>query len=243
MNVFSPTRLTRSIWLLGALVLSSSTNSVSAAPVLDAQDQKVIDRLNWLLNRRVKKPNGQKINISITPTSRASEGYFSQVKMSGAPVQLKKKFGVSEFALQANNVHLDVNSLWNGNRVKTFKSQTRLRAVITENDLTSMLAQGRHTAPMSLRVKFLGTRISVSGNLNYMLLNGPVTGVGKLRMAPGNMVYLDILSLKLRGVEVPAFVKNQFSSRLNPLIDTSDLPFNPPFKSVTMIGKKAILST
>jgi hypothetical protein len=96
---------------------------------------------------------------------------------------------------------------------------------------------------MNLKVKFLGDKLGVSGNLNYMLLNGPVTGVGKLRMAPGHKVFLDILSLKLRGVEVPAFVKNQFSGRLNPLIDTSDLPFNPPFKGVTVIGKKAVLTT
>ena len=215
----------------------------AVAPPLDAQDQKVINRLSWLLNRRVKKPDGSNIAISIVPTARASEGYFSQIKMSGSPAQLKKKFRVSQFSLDARNVHLDVASLWHGNRVKTFESQTKLRAVITEDDLTSMLAQGGATQSMGLKIKFLGDKIGVTGRLNYALINGPISGIGKLRMAPGHRVFLDIYSLKLRGLEVPAFIKNQFSNHINPVIAYEDLPFNPPFKGVKMVGNKAILST
>jgi hypothetical protein len=163
--------------------------------------------------------------------------------MSGAPAQLKKKLRVTEFDLDAKNVHLDVASLWNGNRVKTFQSNTKLRAVITEDDFTDMLAQGKHTQGMNLKVRFLGDKLSVTGNLNYTLINGPIQGLGKLRMVPGHKIYLDILSLKLRGVEVPLFVKNQFAGHINPVIDYDDLPFNPPFKGVRVVGKKAILST
>ncbi len=233
-------------FLCGALVLHSGPAPLSAAPassILDAQDKKVIDRLSWLLNKRVKKPDGSKINISIVPTARASEGYFSQIKMSGAPAQLKKKFRVSQFALDARNVRIDVASLWSVNRVKTYQSQTKLRAVITEDDLTSMLAQGGATKKMGLKIKFLGDKIGVTGNLNYALINGPINGIGKLRMAPGHKVYLDILSLKLRGVEVPGFIKNQFSGHINPVIAYEDLPFNPPFKGIKMVENKAVLST
>lgn len=225
------------------MVIGGQSAPLVAAPVLDAQDQRVIDRLSWLLNKRVKRPDGSKINLSIVPTSRASEGYFSQIKMSGAPAQLKKRFRVSEFALDARNVRLDVASLWNGNRVKTYQATTRLRAVISENDLTTNLAKGGGTRDMGLKVRFLGDKIGVTGNLNYALINGPVNGVGKLRLAPGHKVYLDILSLKLRGVEVPGFIKNQFSNHINPIISYEDLPFNPPFKSVKMVGNKAVLST
>lgn len=239
-------RLALGAVLAGALFLHGDASSrimpAQAAPVLDAQDLKVVNRLNWLLNRHVKKPNGSKINISITPTARASEGYFSQILMSGSPAQLKKKFRVSQLNLDARNVHLDVASLWNGNRVKTFQSQTKLRAVISEDDLTSNLATGS-TRSMGLKIKFLGDRIGVTGNLNYALINGPIDGVGRLRMAPGHKVFLDILSLKLRGVEVPGFIKNQFSNHINPVIAYEDLPFNPPFKGVKMIGNKAVLST
>ncbi len=234
--------------LSGALFIHSESMRgdaaiLQAAPTLDASDQRVIDRLSWLLNKRVKKPDGSKISVSIVPTARASEGYFSQIRMSGSPAQLKKKFRVSEFALDARNVHIDVASLWNGNRVKTYQSQTKLRAVITEDDLTSMLSKGGATKNMGLKIKFIGDKIGVTGNLNYALINGPVDGVGKLRMAPGHKVYLDILSLKLRGVEVPGFIKNQFSGHINPVIAYEDLPFNPPFKGIKMVGKKAVLST
>ena len=215
----------------------------AATPKLDAQDKRVVDRLSWLLNRRVKKPNGSNINLTIVPTARASEGYFAQVKMSGAPAQLKKRFQVSEFSLNARNVRLDVPSLWNGNKVKTYQATTNLRAVISEDDLTTNLAKGKRTKEMDLKVRFLGDKIGVSGKLNYPLINGPVNGTAKLRLAPGHKVYLDILSLKLRGVEVPAFIKSRFSAHINPIISYEDLPFNPPFKSVRMVGNKAILST
>lgn len=230
--------------LVGAtLLLGAQGGALVAAPVLDAGDQRVINRLNWLLNKRVRRPDGSKINIVVVPTERASEGYFAQIRMSGTPAQLKKRFRVSDFALDARNVRLDVASLWNGNRVKTYASTTKLRAVITEDDLTTNLSKGGGTKNMGLRVRFLGDRIGVTGNLNYALINGPVSGTAKLRLAPGHKVYLDILSLKLRGVEVPGFIKNQFSGRINPIISYEDLPFNPPFKSVRMVGNKAILAT
>jgi hypothetical protein len=236
--------LARPTFLLGVLFLGSGITATPAAPQLDAQDKKVTERLTWLLNKRVRKPNGDKVSIVVVPTARASEGYFSEIRMSGAPAQLKKKLRVSEFTLKATNVHLHVPSLWDGNKVKTFKSNTKLRAVISEIDFTNMLSKGKHTQAMGLKVKFLSNNtMRVSGNLNYALLSGPVEGVGKLRMASGHNVYLDILSLKLRGVEVPQFVKNQFSSRINPVINYGDLPFNPPFKGVRVVGNKAILTT
>lgn len=245
MNVFSFTSPTArgSVLVAAALVVGSVISPIAAAPTLDAQDQRVVNRLSWLLNERVKQPNGAKIHILIVPTARASEGYFAQVKMSGAPAQLKKQFQVSEFALDARNVRLDVRSLWNGNRVNTYQATTKFRAVISEDDLTYNLARGNSTRDMGLRVRFLGDKIGVTGNLNYALINGPVSGTAKLRLAPGHKVYLDILSLKLRGVEVPGFLKNQFSNHINPVITYDDLPFNPPFKSVQVVGNKAILST
>jgi hypothetical protein len=140
-------------------------------------------------------------------------------------------------------VRLDVGSLWSANKVKTYQSTTSLRAVITEQDLTTNLARGNGTKNMGLKVRFLGDKIGVTGNLNYALINGPVSGTAKLRLAPGHKVYLDILSLKLRGVEVPGFIKNQFAGHINPIISYQDLPFNPPFKGVRMVGNKAVLTT
>ncbi len=259
MNIFSsPRRVAGCALLLGLTIFPSQTAPILVAPVeaapaakaatrkaapLDAQDQRVVERLRWLLNKRVTRPNGSKINLLIVPTARASEGYFAQVKMSGAPAQLKKRFQVSDFALDARNVRLDVPSLFNGNRVKTYAATTALRAVITEQDLTTNLAKGGGTKDMGLRIRFLGDKIGVTGRLNYALINGPINGTAKLRLAPGHKVFLDILSLKLRGVEVPGFIKNQFSGHINPIISYEDLPFNPPFKSVKMVGNKAVLAT
>jgi len=83
----------------------------------------------------------------------------------------------------------------------------------------------------------------IRGHLNYAFLSGPITGEARLRKTNDHNVYLDILSMQLRGVEVPGFVKDQLSNRINPVINYSTLPFNPPFRHLRVVGNKAILST
>ena len=216
--------------------------SAPAAPALDAQGRRVTSQVQSMLRNLVKNPNGGGVNISVVPNARASEGYFDRISIKGAPLKFKKLY-VSEFALDARNVKINVPDLYNVRKIRTSRSTTTLRAVISEDDLTKMLASSKSTQSMGLRVKYVGDRMRVTGNLNYGLVNGPVTGVAKLRQGANHKVYLDILSLKLRGVEAPGFVKDQFSNRINPVIDYQDLPFNPPFRTLKVVGNKAYLST
>lgn len=224
------------------LLCGVSAWQVQAGPVLDAADQRVVNRVESVLKSTIKNPNGGPVSIKLVPTARASEGFFSSVTISGKPVKLKKLF-VSEAYLSAKNVRVQLSALWDKGKIRTTKSQTSMRVVISEDDLTKTLSQGRHTRDMKLKVKFEGDKMRVTGNLNYALLNGPVVGTARLRQTADRKVFLDILSLQLRGVEVPAFVKNQFSSHINPVIDYEDVPFNPPFKTLKIVGNKAYLST
>ena len=217
-------------------------NQAQAGPTLDAADTRIVNRVDVLLRRFIKNPDGGPVSIKLVPTDRASEGYFSSVTISSKPVKLKKLY-VSEAHLTSKNVKVQIAPLWGEDKVRTTKAQTQMRVVISEDDLTKTLSQGRATRDMKLKVKFVGDKMSVTGQLNYSLLNGPVAGTAKLRQSADHKVFLDILSLKLRGVEVPAFVKSQFSSRINPVIDYNDLPFNPPFKTLKVVGNKAYLST
>ncbi len=225
----------------GVLLNVNRTNAAPPAVTLDAQGQKVTRALTRSLQNRISSPGGR-LKLTVRPTARAGSGYFSEIRIEGRPAQLKK-LRVSEFYLAARDVRVDVASLFREGKVRTLSSVTSLRAVVSEDDLTAMLAEGRHTRDMGLRVKYNGTQINVTGNLNWTLINGPVSGVGMLRMAPGHKVYLDILSLKLRGVEVPGFIKDKFSAKVNPVINYEDLPFNPPFKGVRVVGTKAIIYT
>ena len=230
---------------LGATLIGAALtfpSSAPAAPVLDARDKQVTAQVESILRSLVKNPNGGGVNISVVPNARASEGYFDRISIKGAPLRFKKLY-VSEFALDARNVKVDVPSLSSVRKIRTSRSTTTLRAVISEDDLTKMLASSKSTKSMGLKVKYVGDKMRVTGNLNYGLVSGPVSGVAKLRQGGDHKVYLDILSLKLRGVESPGFVKNQFSNRINPVIDYQDLPFNPPFKSLKIVGNKAYLST
>jgi len=239
----SPIAKTNALALLAggiALVLGLAAGAQSTDLKLDAAGERVNSTLLQVINNVVTSPNGQ-LKIVVKPNARAEAGYFDEVDIEGSPV-LIKHLHVSDFKLVSHHVRVDVPFLLDQKKVNTLEAETTLRAVITEDDLTSMLAEGKSTADMNLKVKYVGQQISVTGELHWGLITGPISGLGKMRLAPGHQVFLDILSLKLRGVEVPQFLKDKFSDHINPVIDYNDLPFNPPFKGVVVEGPKAIIT-
>jgi len=205
---------------------------------VDRQAQRVMNALERVLRGKISSPGG-KMNLSMKPTARAGEGYFSEIYLAAHPASFKKKMRISELVMRARNVRLDVPHLMREGKVNTLASTTTLRAVITENDLTAMLANGKRTKAMGLRVKYIGDRMRVTGNWNWGWFSGPVIGVGRLRLAPGYKINFDIISLKLNGAEVPQFVKTKFSEKLNPVIDYEEVPFRPRFRGVKIQGAKA----
>lgn len=235
-------------WLTGGAALSSAAifllganAPAQSAPGADAGDQRVAAELTRVLRARITSPSG--VKITVKPTDRSSEGYFAQVAMASKNAKIKK-LPLSELTLDARNVRIDVPYLRRENGIRTLAATTNFRAVVSENDLTNLLAQGKSTKDMKLRVKYLPDgRMRVSGQLNYTLVNGPVQGIGRLVLKPGSKVNLEIQSLKLRGAEVPGFIKDQLSSRINPVIDYADVPFKPRFRSLKVVGTRAILSS
>lgn len=205
-----------------------------------ARGRQVAGALERLLRARVSSP-GKRLHLVIRAGARADEGYFSEILLSGGPVQVKK-LRISELSLRARQVRLDVPALLNEGKIRTLASRSALRAIVTESDLVALLARGRSTRDMKMRVKYLGDRIRVSGNWNWGWLNGPIVGEGRLRLMPGSRVNFDIISLKLNGSELPDFVKTRFSDRINPLLSYEDIPFQPRFRSLQLKGNKAILA-
>src|SRR5690606_15564972 len=127
--------------------------------------------------------------------------------------------------------------------IETLASQTTLRATVTENELTQALARGQESADKNLRVKFRNDgSVRVTGNWSWGWFSGPMEATGRLRLGPNYTVVADIATLKLNGTNVPAPLKNKFQERINPLIDYEDLPFRPPFKSLTFKGDKAFIA-
>jgi hypothetical protein len=217
----------------------------AAVPQATAQQQRarqVTSALTTFLRKRVKSPTG-KLQLVVRPGARADAGQFSEIYIAGSPARVKK-LQVTELAMRARNVRINVAELMRSQNkeLQTLSSQTSLRLVVTEKDLENMLARGKTTASMGLRVKYLQDRMQISGNVNYAMINGPVVGTGRLRLAADHKVYLDILSLKLNGAEAPPFVRQRFSERINPLIAYDELPFRPRFKSLKFVGNKAILT-
>lgn len=229
--------------LVAPMVFVSTPSFVTAQPAgVNPQGQRITRRVERVLRGVIRTQNGTPIALKITPDARSARGFFPHISMSGGATRLKNLYA-SQFQLDARNVQIDVPALNNLGKVRTQFSQTRLRVVISENDLTRTLSESKSTRDMGLRVKYVGDRMRITGHLNYAFLSGPITGEAKLRQTSDHNVYLDILSLQLRGVEAPGFVKNQLSNRINPIINYSTLPFNPPFRHLKVVGNKAILST
>lgn len=221
--------------------VSGSLGATVAPPKLDAQDRRVAAELTRVLRTRVSSPGGA-LNLVVKPSARAAQGEFAEVFIAGRPAQVRR-LRISELNLRARNVRIDVPYLFREKKVRTLSSTTTLRAVVTENDITRLMAGGKHTKGLGLRVKYLGgNKMQVTGRLNWKLINGPIKGIAKLRLMPDFKVNLVIVSLQLRGREVPQFVKNQFSEKINPIIDYEDMPFRPRFRGLQVSGTRATLT-
>lgn len=217
-------------------VLTLTALQVHAAPTA----QNVTNALESALRKRITSPGGNLL-VKIIPGPRAAQGVLQEVYVEAKPAQIKKR-RFSYLAMRARNVRLNVNKLMNGD-IETLSSQTTLRATVTESELTQALARGQESADKNLRVKFRndGT-VRVTGNWHWGWFSGPMEAVGKLRLGPNYTVVADIATLKLNGTNVPTPLKNKFQERINPLIDYEDLPFRPPFKSLTFKGDKAFIA-
>lgn len=209
-----------------------------AAP--SVQGQRVINKVSTFLRSSVSSPGG-KLTLRIVPGAHPERGEFSEIFAAGRPAKVKK-LQISEITLRARRVRIDVNALFKTNKLRTLQSQTSLRAVVTDTDLTRYLARGKSTRDMNLRVMFSGKAIRVTGNFNWRWLSGPVEALGRLRLGPDYKVYFDIINLKHNGNAVPNWVKTRFSQRINPLINYDDVPFRPKFKSLVIRGNRAILT-
>lgn len=230
--------------LLSLAGLAVGLATAQSAPALTEADKKVTQELEKVLRNRYSSPN-KSLQLVVRPTNRSRSGYFSEIIIKGKPVQIKR-LRVSEFSLHARDVQVILDSL-KRNKVYTSQAKTKFRAVVSEDDLTHMFAQGKHTRAMGLKARYLkdakhGDVLQVSGNWKWSWFNGPVTGVGKLRVTKNNQVFADIISLRLNGAEVPGFVKNKFSESLNPVLDYNDVPFQPRFHSLKVQGTRAILT-
>ena len=224
---------------IGSVLSPPPLSPTKIAIAASQSGARVTKALEDYLRNRITSPGG-KLNIKITPGAKADQGYFSEVLIVAKPASIKKR-QFSLFRLRAKNVRIDPNALLKNNDLDTLSSTTTLYAEVTDQELTKVLAGGKESSVMNLKVNFKGDLIQVSGNYNWGVFSGPFTATGKLRLGSGHQIVADIQSLTINGFEAPAFIKNKFSERINPLIDYTDLPFKPPFRKLVIEGNKAIV--
>lgn len=232
------------IVLAMAAMLAVAGTVAQAAPLTAAQKakgQQITRELTAVLRQKVKTYHGGQFQLKIVPAQRADMGYFSEVYIYAKPARIKDlKF--SELTMRARNVRISPTALSRDESIVTLASQTTMRAVITQDEVTEVLSKGRDSADKQLKVSFVGGKIKVTGKWAMSWFSGPMEAVGQLRLGASHTVLADIQSLKLNGKEVPPGLKNKFSEKINPLVDYTDLPFRPPFKVMRFSGNKAIIT-
>ena len=223
---------------IGSVLNPSSFSPAQIASAASQSSARVTQALEQYLKNRITSPG--RLSVKITPDAKAEQGYFKEVLIVAKPAIVKKR-QFSLLRLRATNVHIDPDALLRDNDLETLSSTTTLYAEVTADELTKVLSHGKDSSVMNLKVNFNGGVIQVSGNYNWGLFSGPFTATGKLQLAAGHKIVADIQSLKINGFEAPAFIKNKFSERINPLVDYTDLPFKPPFRKLVIQGNKAIV--
>jgi uncharacterized protein YpmS len=113
---------------------------------------------------------------------------------------------------------------------------------MTATQFTSFLAKGKHTKDMNIKVKFENEKLRVTGNWKLFLFSGPIDTVGRLVVAKNDEIHFKVESLKLNGIGAPRSLINKFEEKVNPVIDSKDLPLNPPINAVRFKGDTLVVT-
>lgn len=212
-----------------------------------SQGEQVIANLGGKLRWRFTNPQDPKgAEVKIIPyedPKNSAKGRFKTIILRSTPAAIKK-MPVESIDMRADDVTIDVTRLFKNDEIATVKcAKTRLEAVVSEDNLNTLFARGKSTKDMHLKASFVDGKVRITGQWKLFMFKGPIETVGKLALTKDNNLNFDMESLKMNNAEAPDSVKKQFMSRINPVVEFSDLPFQPKVSTITFRGHKVHVST
>jgi hypothetical protein len=205
-----------------------------AAPKVDP----LAARLDGLI-RQTFHAAAKPLKIEIKTARQTVEGYFSSVSIDGAPVKVGQ-IEIASIWLRAKNLRLDVSALKAGT-VQVLSGQVNARVVISEGNMTSLLAKQPQTAGMNLKAHILSNGVEIAGRSTTGLLRGDVRLFGVILPKPGAIAF-QVNAFTVNGSPVSALLKAIAQAQVNAALKVEDIPFKPLFKSVSY-GKDGVTVT
>lgn len=231
-----------------AAAIATAVGFLGAAVGVEAavSPTQVVEALEKSLRKFIVNPSASgAVTIKILPQSTAAttKGRFKEVEIRSEPAKIKGKIPLEEINLTARDVVVEVDRLLKeGDIATTSVGDTTLRAVFSEEGLTSMLSRGKSTRDMNMKVKFLDSKVHVTGNWKLWVFKGPFETTGALWAQNKRYLNIKLETLKINRREAIPAMKTKFEETVNPLVDFEDLPFKPKVKSLRFQDNLCIVS-
>jgi hypothetical protein len=211
------------------------------------EGSQILSALQKHLKERVVNPEKgrePKFKAALSTNEReASQGHFSHVALESSPVEIRKKLTLETLRIEGADVVIDPEKLIkDGDLIVKSSKHMTLSASATAQQFTSFLAKGKHTKDMKLKVTFENDKMRVTGNWKLGFLGGPINTIGRLVVAGKDEIHFKVDSLRLNGIGAPRAIINKFENSINPVVESQDLPLNPPINKVQFKGDMMTIS-
>ncbi len=197
--------------------------------------QKVEDKMANIIQSRWTCKNLVIKAIPFQNDTLTQQGRFQAIVFQADSIY-RKGITVAPVYIKAFDVTVDTYQLFYKNTVRTPKRQkTIIDAKISESDLNKLLVM-KEMPIKEPQVKFGNGKLTFTGKYTAMF-NHNLLMEAKLQVEKNSKVNLVPTKVSVNKVPLPAGPVKSLLSKINPLLDTSDMPLEPRFSTIIITPK------
>lgn len=210
------------IWVISAIALSNT-------------DQQVIQTLEGYLRQQVTNPKDAKgVIVHVVPISpkETARGKLQLIEIASKPAKIKSVF-LREFRGRVVEPVIDVNALLKEGKLRTLSvKESVVEGTMDAQAIEQIFAEGKSTRPMNIKARITDDgRVMLTGKLTLLKIDNPFEAI--CRMEPRkDGLYVRIDELWINRVPAPLFLRLRLEGKINPVVERSDLPFDPEIRFV-----------
>jgi hypothetical protein len=229
----------RQYMVLGAVIVLAAFCSTAIGGY---SDEQVRHKLAMKIGERWKCSD---LNIELYPYSdpaKAGTGWYKYVAIKATDAVHPSGVRMAPVSIEAWDIHFSLSKLFQGNEVVVLsKSAERYSTKLSEVDL-DRAAKLKHNMPIqNVKVELRNGVITFSGV--YKLVFGHnLYLAGKLEVKNHQEINFVPIKASVNGIPIPAGPLGVLLDKLNPIVDTADVPLHPTIRNVTVADGYVVLS-
>lgn len=222
-----------------ALVLTAATASAWSEPVTVAG---VAKRLRARLQEVFKCENLQVSVVPYADARRTAKAEFHTVTVR-ADSATRRGITMRPLYVKGQDVVFDAKKLYGDPSVveTVRRGKTEMHVELTEKDMTSGLRLAQDAVP-NISVSLQGGLITLTGTYK-LLVGNKFKMAGKLQCKDGYHINFVPTAAKVNGVPIPVSGVKVLLSKLNPLLDLSEVVMKPKIKTITVDKGKLVVGS